>query len=212
MLTEQDNEIMCRVGPGTMMGNLMRQFWMPVLTAQELGEPDGAPLRVRLLGENLIAFRATDGSVGLVTNACPHRGASMFFGRNEEEGLALCLPRLEVRRQRRLRRHALGTSREQLQEQGPSTCVPVSRAWRRDLDVYGSPRGASALPMIAGNMDDSSPSVVTKTLRQCNWFQGLEGDIDTSHVGFLHRVFGRQAEPDVRVLPGPRPPPEVRSQ
>src|SRR2546421_11306581 len=87
MLSQQDNELITRVGPGTPMGELMRQYWMPALLSSELPTPDGAPLRVRLLGENLIAFRATSGDVGLVQNSCPHRGASLFFGRNEEEGL-----------------------------------------------------------------------------------------------------------------------------
>ena len=87
MLTSEDNELLCRVGPGTPMGDLMRQYWIPVLLTSELPEPDGPPMRVRLLGENLIAFRDTSGKVGLIQNPCPHRGASLFFGRNEEEGL-----------------------------------------------------------------------------------------------------------------------------
>jgi phthalate 4,5-dioxygenase len=87
MLSELDNDILCRVGPGTPMGNLMRQYWIPAVQSGELPSPDCPPLRVRLLGENLIAFRTTSGDVGLIQNACPHRGASMFFGRNEEEGL-----------------------------------------------------------------------------------------------------------------------------
>ncbi len=195
MLTEQDNEIMCRVGPGTMMGNLMRQFWLPVLTSQELGEPDGVPLRVRLLGENLIAFRATDGSVGLVTNACPHRGASMFFGRNEEGGLRCVYHGWKF--------DVSGACVDMPSEPAESNFKSKVRLHAYPcrerggvIWTYMGPREEPPpLPMIAGNMDDSSPSVVTKTLRQCNWFQGLEGDIDTSHVGFLHRVFGRQAEP-----------------
>src|SRR5438067_12960854 len=87
MLTKEENELLCRVGPGTVMGNLMRQYWVPALLSSELPEPDSAPLRVRLLGENLIAFRDSSGQVGLLDQACPHRGASLFFGRNEEEGL-----------------------------------------------------------------------------------------------------------------------------
>src|ERR671910_1182592 len=86
MLSVSDNELMCRVGPGTPMGNMIREYWVPALTPDDL-VPDGPPLRVRLLGENLIAFRTTSGDVGLIQNSCPHRGASMFFGRNEEEGL-----------------------------------------------------------------------------------------------------------------------------
>src|SRR5437762_218735 len=69
------------------MGNLMRQYWVPVLLSSEVSEPDGAPMRVLLLGERLIGFRASDGQVGLIQNHCPHRGASLFFGRNEEGGL-----------------------------------------------------------------------------------------------------------------------------
>src|SRR5437867_9076896 len=87
MLSKEENELLCRVGPGTVMGNLMRQYWVPALLSSELPEPDSAPHRVRLLGENLIAFRDSSGQVGLLDQACPHRGASLFFGRNEENGL-----------------------------------------------------------------------------------------------------------------------------
>ena len=87
MLSEEDNEILTRVGPGTLMGNLLRRYWMPALLSSELPAPDSPPIRVRILGEDLIAFRDTNGDVGLVANACPHRGASLFFGRNEEAGL-----------------------------------------------------------------------------------------------------------------------------
>src|SRR5678815_289213 len=87
MLTYTDNELMCRVGPGTPMGNLLRQYWLPsTVPSSLLASPDCPPVRVKLLGEDLIAFRTTSGEVGLVANACPHRGASLFFGRNEEDG------------------------------------------------------------------------------------------------------------------------------
>src|SRR5438046_2315486 len=87
MLSKQDHEYLCRVGPGTPMGDVFRQYWIPSVRADELPGPDSPPLRVMLLGEPLIAFRTTSGAVGLMQNSCPHRGASMFFGRNEEEGL-----------------------------------------------------------------------------------------------------------------------------
>src|SRR3990172_9278991 len=87
MLSAQDNELLSRVGPGTPMGDLMREYWVPAVRSDELPSPDCPPMRLRLLGENLIAFRATSGKVGVIQNACPHRGASMFFGRNEEDGL-----------------------------------------------------------------------------------------------------------------------------
>src|SRR5690349_16544221 len=87
MLSREENEFLTRVGPGTPMGDLLRQYWMPSLLSAELPTCDGPPLRVRLLGEDLLAFRDTGGQVGLVAQACPHRGASLFFGRNEEDGL-----------------------------------------------------------------------------------------------------------------------------
>src|SRR5262249_15985808 len=87
MLSTEDNELLCRVGPGMPMGAFMREYWLPAFMPSELPEADGAPMRLRLLGENLIAFRVTSGKFGLMAHNCPHRGASLFFGRNEEEGI-----------------------------------------------------------------------------------------------------------------------------
>src|SRR5437868_6279816 len=87
MLSKEDNELLCRVGAGTPMGELMRHYWLPAMLSSELPSPDSDPVRVLLLGEQLIAFRDTNGDVGLLANHCPHRGASLFFGRNEECGL-----------------------------------------------------------------------------------------------------------------------------
>lgn len=86
-MLKEDNELLCRVGAGTPMGQLMRQYWIPALLSTELPQADCPPVRVRLLGENLIAFRDTQGRVGMLANNCSHRGASLFFGRNEENGL-----------------------------------------------------------------------------------------------------------------------------
>ena len=87
MLSHEENERLTRVGPGTPMGNTMRRYWMPALLSWELPEPDGAPVRVRLLGEDLVAFRTTDGKVGLVDEFCAHRGVSLWLGRNEDNGI-----------------------------------------------------------------------------------------------------------------------------
>src|SRR5258705_13167582 len=85
MLSREENEILTSVGPGTPMGELMRRYWMPAALSSELPEPDCAPIRVRLLGERLVAFRDTSGRLGLVDEFCPHRRASLFLGRNEED-------------------------------------------------------------------------------------------------------------------------------
>src|SRR5713101_1718186 len=87
MLTHEENELITRIGAGTPMGNTVRRYWVPALLASELPEPDCPPVRVKLLGEDLVAFRDTEGRVGLLDEFCPHRRASLFFGRNEECGL-----------------------------------------------------------------------------------------------------------------------------
>src|SRR5579864_1763916 len=87
MLSKEDNERLTRVGVGMPMGNVFRRYWLPALLSCELPEPDGAPVRVQLLGEQLVAFRDTTGAVGLVDAFCPHRRAPLFLGRNEKSGL-----------------------------------------------------------------------------------------------------------------------------
>src|SRR5689334_20310199 len=87
MLTAEENDLVTRTGPGTAMGEVMRRYWMPAALSSELSNPDGAPIRVKLLGERLIGFRDTSGKIGLVEEFCAHRRASLFLGRNEENGL-----------------------------------------------------------------------------------------------------------------------------
>ncbi|MDA1325241.1 MAG: Rieske 2Fe-2S domain-containing protein [Proteobacteria bacterium] len=87
MLSREDNELLTRTGAGTPMGDLMRRYWIPALLCKQLSEPDCTPVRVQLLGEKLVAFRDSRGRIGLLDERCPHRTASLFFGRNEECGL-----------------------------------------------------------------------------------------------------------------------------
>ena len=87
MLSQEENALLCSTNPGTAMGELFRRFWLPALLPSELPAPDSDPIRFRILGEDLIAFRDTNGKVGFLAQHCPHRGASLFFGRNEEHGL-----------------------------------------------------------------------------------------------------------------------------
>src|SRR5690348_5061050 len=87
MLSSEENALLTRVGPGTPMGTLLRRYWLPAMLAEEVPAPDCSPVRVMLLGEELVAFRDTEGRIALLGAHCPHRGASLFFGRNEEHGL-----------------------------------------------------------------------------------------------------------------------------
>jgi phthalate 4,5-dioxygenase len=186
MLSREDNELLCRVGPGTPTGALLRQYWIPALMSSELPEPDGAPVRVKLLGESLIAFRATSGKIGLIQNHCPHRGASLFFGRNEEEGIRCVYHGWKW--------SCEGHCVDMPNEPDESTFKSKIRATaypcveRNDIVwAYMGPRSTPPpLPDLEPNMLPRGEYAVQKVLRECNWFQALEGDIDTSHLGFLH--------------------------
>src|SRR3989441_12466155 len=87
MLPREESELLTRVHPGSPMGALFRRYWIPALLSEEIPEPDCPPVRVRLLGEDLVAFRDTQGKIGLLDEHCSHRGTSLFYGRNEECGL-----------------------------------------------------------------------------------------------------------------------------
>ena len=144
MLSQEDNELLCRVGPGTPMGNLMREYWIPAVRSDELPAPDCAPMRVRLLGEDLIAFRTTSGEAGDHPERLPAPWRLAVLRAQRRRRPALRVPRLEVRRYRRLRRYAFRACREQLQGQGAREGVPRARAGRHHLGVHGRPYGATA--------------------------------------------------------------------
>ena len=184
MLSKEDNELVSRVGPGTPVGDLMRQYWLPALMTSELPQPDSDPVRVRLLGENLIAFRDTAGQVGLVQNHCPHRGASLFFGRNEEHGLRCAYHGWKF--------DVTGACVDMPNEPAESNFKDKVRARAYPTQerggvvwAYMGPREVPpSLPDIEITMTPGAR--VSTSLRTCNWMQALEGDIDTSHLGFLH--------------------------
>src|SRR5216684_8302222 len=186
MLSREDNELLCRVGPGTPVGAMLRQYWVPALMSSELPERDGAPVRVRLMGENLIAFRVTSGKIGLIQNHCPHRGASLFFGRNEEEGLRCVYHGWKYS----CEGHCVDMPSEPEESNFKSKIRATAYPCVERNDViwtYMGPRQTPPpLPDIEPNMLPQGEYAVQKVLRECNWFQGLEGDIDTSHLGFLH--------------------------
>src|SRR5688572_25528298 len=189
MLTQTDNELMCRVGHGTPMGTLLREYWLPsTVPSSLLANPDCPPVRVHLLGEDLIAFRTTSGEVGLVANACPHRGASLFFGRNEEDGLRCVYHGWKF--------DTTGACVDMPSEPAESNFKNKvrTRAYpcqERNGVVWAymgtrAPDDLPPLPDIEPNMIEGQTTVVQKVLRECNWMQGLEGDIDTSHLAYLH--------------------------
>jgi phthalate 4,5-dioxygenase oxygenase subunit len=186
MLNKEDNELLCRVGPGTPMGDLMRQYWLPAMLSAELPSPDSDPKRVLLLGEQLIAFRDTNGKIGLLANNCPHRGASLFFGRNEEAGLRCVYHGWKF--------DASGACIDMPNEPAESDFKSKVRATAYPTQeragivwAYMGPRSdPPALPDLEPNMLGDGEWAISIYQRECNWMQALEGDIDTSHTVFLH--------------------------
>jgi phthalate 4,5-dioxygenase oxygenase subunit len=186
MLSEADNRLLTRVGPGTPMGELLRQYWQPFLRSEDLAEADGRPMRIKLLGERLVAFRDSRGAVGLLAENCCHRGASLYFGRNEESGLRCVYHGWKF--------DVAGTCMEMPNEPVESN-VPEKVHQRAYACVerggviwaYMGPRGEPpALPDLEWNLVPDAQRMLALRVEQCNWTQVLEGEIDSSHSSFLH--------------------------
>jgi phthalate 4,5-dioxygenase oxygenase subunit len=186
MLSKDDNELLCRVGPGTPMGNLMRQYWIPAARSDELPGPDCPPLRVRLLGENLIGFRTTSGRVGLVQNACPHRGASLFFGRNEEEGLRCVYHGWKFDCSGQCVDMPSEPAESNFKSKIKAIAYPCQERNGVVWVYMGARQEPPALPDMEANLLNPDPERISILKRNCNWMQGLEGELDTIHAAFLH--------------------------
>jgi len=180
-----DSDDLTLVGPGTVMGDLMRQYWIPAALSSEV-ESDGAPMRLMLLGEKLIAFRDSSGRVGIMDHRCPHRCASLFLGRNEEDGLRCiyhgwkfdvdgkCVDMPSV--------PAHQDFKDKVHAKAYKTHEQANLIW-----VYMGPREeAPAFPDFEVLRLPADELDVSFIQRECNWLQALEGDVDTSHAGFLH--------------------------
>jgi phenylpropionate dioxygenase-like ring-hydroxylating dioxygenase large terminal subunit len=186
MLTDAENERLTRVGPGTPMGTLFRRYWIPALLSEELPEPDGAPVRVRLLGEDLVAFRDSTGAVGLVSAYCPHRRAPMFFGRNEECGLRCVYHGWKF--------HRDGACVDMPSEPPDSlfkTKVKIEAypTWEGGSIVWAYLGPAELQPEPPAHELVRTPAThrhVSKSFEDCNFLQALEGGIDPTHASIMH--------------------------
>ncbi len=184
MTTTSENETLTRVGPGTLMGELMRQYWIPAAMSSEL-KADGDPLRLMLLGEKLVAFRDSSGRVGIFDQRCPHRRASLFFGRNEAGGLRCVYHgwKFDVNGQ------CLETQNVPNAEFHRHVRARAYRCAEQNGIVYafmGECEVPPPLPQFECNQVDGEDLHVQFTLRECNWLQAVEGELDTSHVGIMH--------------------------
>jgi phthalate 4,5-dioxygenase len=188
MLSREDNERITRVGRGTPMGSTLRRYWIPALLARELAEADGAPVRVRLLGEDLIAFRDTQGRVGLLDEFCPHRRTSLFFGRNEECGLRCVYHGWKFDVDGRCVDMMNEPPDKQFTDKVFIASYPTLEQGGVIWTYMGSPEHKPAPPVFAWTRQPATHLQLSKVIQESNWLQGLEGGIDTSHAPILHRL------------------------
>ena len=186
MLSIEDNEKLTRVGPGTAMGNLMRRFWLPFLESKELAEPDGVPVRVTLLAEALVAFRDTNGRVGLVENNCAHRLADLFFGRNEEGGLRCTYHGWKYDVSGRCVDMPTEPKASSYKDEVGLIAYPVEE--RADVlwTYMGPPELKPELPDFEWANVPERHRFVSWNLQENNFAQAIEGGIDTVHSVYLH--------------------------
>ena len=192
MLSRDDNELLCRVGRGTPMGTLMREYWMPCLPSSEFPDPDGPAKRMMLLGESFVMFRDTNGRMAAVDEACPHRGASLYFGRVEDCGIRCQYhgwkfdadgALLEVPTEKEGSRAAA-----HFRNTVTVRAYPCREAGHM-IWVYLGPRDTPppfpAFELNTLPLDHVQPPAVM--MEEANWVQNLEGDLDSIHLNWLHR-------------------------
>lgn len=219
MLTPEENDLLCRVEGSAAMGQLMRRHWQAICLSEEVAEPDGKPIRARVLGENLVVFRDTEGRLGVMDELCPHRHASLVYGRNEHGGLR-CLYhgwKMDVSGQvLDMSSEPAGTG---LMQKVKHRAFPTQE-WAGFVWAYMGPseHQTAFTPPAWAPTPDVRVSVA-KIIVPCNWAQILEGQIDSSHSSSLHssdmvpaRVEGAQATEDKWLRPSTDKSPRMQVQ
>jgi phthalate 4,5-dioxygenase oxygenase subunit len=190
MLSKEDNELLTRTNAGTPMGELFRRFWLPALLPAELPTPDCDPIRFRILGEDLVAFRDTNGQVGFLANNCPHRGASLFFGRNEEAGLRCVYHGWKFDVDGNCIDMPNEPAESDFKSKVKALAYPAAEYAGLVWIYMGPPDKKPALPLYQWcTRPGADQTTGTKWMQESNYAQALEGNIDSSHVGFLHKTF-----------------------
>ncbi|HTE83161.1 MAG TPA: Rieske 2Fe-2S domain-containing protein, partial [Dehalococcoidia bacterium] len=210
MLSAAENQLLTRVGPGTPMGELLRQYWQPFLRSSDLPERDGRPLRIKLLGERLIAFRDSDGGAGLLGENCPHRGASLYFGRNEESGLRCVYHGWKFDTVGR----CTDKPNEPPEGRGTACRAPADKVRQTAYPCLerggviwaymgpSAPKVPPPLPDLEWNMVPEDHCYLALRVQECNWTQVMEGEIDSSHAGFLHTRLNEEKDVEVGLQRG----------
>jgi phthalate 4,5-dioxygenase oxygenase subunit len=186
MLSHQENQLLTQVGAGTPVGELFRRFWIPVLLAEELPRADSDPVRARILGEDLIAYRDTSGRVGLLASNCPHRGASLFFGRNEESGLRCVYHGWKFDLTGACVDMPNEPAESDFRTKVKAVAYPTVERGGLIWAYMGPAERQPPPPDLEFTLVPDNQRYVTKYPLDCNYMQGMEGELDSSHVSFLH--------------------------
>jgi phenylpropionate dioxygenase-like ring-hydroxylating dioxygenase large terminal subunit len=194
MLSNEENELVTRVSAGTPMGRVMRRYWVPALLTSELPHADCAPVRVRLLGERLVAFRDSQGRVGLLEEFCAHRRVSLFLGRNEENGLRCVYHGWKYDVEGKCLDMPNEPPEYDFKEKIRLTAYPTVELGGVIWAYLGPREIKPVFPKFEWTQVPESHRVVSKSWQECNWLQALEGGIDSSHSSFLHRALRDDAE------------------
>lgn len=184
--TRSQNEYLTEVGPGTAMGNMLRHYWVPILMSEELPEPDCPPMRVRLMSERLIAFRDTQGRLGLIDEFCAHRSASLWFGRNEEGGIRCPYHGWKYDVEGRCLEVPAEAEGSPFCQRIRLKSYPLREAGGIIWAWMGPKEAMPDLPGFEWIDLPKSHVYISKRLQECNWLQAMEGGIDSAHVSFLH--------------------------
>lgn len=187
MLNHQENEILTRVGPGTPLGRFLRRYWIPAALCEEIVDPGGAPVRVGLLGERLVAFRDPEGRPGLIQEFCPHRGASLVYARNEPGGLRCIYHGWKMGACGEIVETPAEPAGSRLRHKLRHVAYPVREAGGILWTYMGPPELEPPFPTFPWMSLPSSRLLVVKMYQDCNYLQGLEGDLDPAHPNYLHR-------------------------
>ncbi|HEX5997259.1 MAG TPA: Rieske 2Fe-2S domain-containing protein [Jiangellales bacterium] len=187
MLTHEKNELLVRTGPGAPMGELFRRYWIPALLAEEIPEPDCPPVRVKLLGEELIAFRDSQGRIGLLDEFCSHRAASLFFGRNEECGLRCAYHGWKYDVEGNCVDMPSEPEGSTFQDRIRHRAYPCVQRAGIIWTYMGPADKRPPLPELEWALLDDDQRFVSKRWQESNYLQAMEGGIDSSHVSFAHR-------------------------
>ncbi len=196
MLSTKNNELLTRVGPGTPMGEFLRRFWMPALLASELPGPDTGPIRLRLLGEDLVAFRDTNGRLGILEAHCAHRRTHLYYGRNEECGLRCAFHGWKYDVDGNCVDIPSEPDGDRIKEKVKLVSYPAVERGGVIWTYMGPKDFAAQLPEVEWLTLPQRQRTAIKRLTECNWVQAVEGGIDSSHISFLHGRTDAQKQSD----------------